>query len=725
MTVVAVVFLPLVLLYQGWSFHVFRRRVTAPPLARRADPSLIWPQARSVWRRDARRRRHRPPRGLTGPMRALDPRLLRRTRSARPLLAIDWRSAWRRPWPSFSRPACSRGSSPAPSLVPRCRGLRLDFVLLVGAFALRGRVRLGNGGRGPTRRVERPLRVAPGAGEAAAARTAHVGGRNRERRDRRGRRPGDRGAWRATSRATCLRSCSPRWCRSLVIAWVAFVDVETAVIMLLTLPLVPVFMWLIGLYTEQRTQERWQALRQLSTHFLDVVRGLPTLRAFGRAQQQATTWPRSASCYRSHDDGDAARQLPLGVGSRARRDARRCAGRGRGRLAARRRRSRPPGRPHRARARPRAVSALPPPRRRVPRERRRTGSRRADCSRCSMPRPPRSPAARCAPPSPARAPVRFEQVSSRIPTAPQRCSTDWTSSFALARRSPWSARAAPARAPSPRLLLGLLTPTAGRIAVGGIDLAACDVEAWRRSIAWVPQHPTLFRASVAAQHPPREIRPPPTQQVLEAAALAGADGFIQALPRGYETQIGDGGRPLSPGERRRIGLARAFLRDAPLVLLDEPTADLDPWSVEVVANAVRRLRSRTHGAPDRSPSRARRARRPRGSTRRTGAPSPSRPGGRHDRDAAGAAALGPRAAAAARARRGAGRADRPVRRGPDGHGGLSDLARGRAPGGAFADGGDRRCPLLRPGQAGRPLPGAACLARRRAPGSRPGADAVL
>ena len=75
----------------------------------------------------------------------------------------------------------------------------------------------------------------------------------------------------------------------LVIAWVAFVDVETAVIMLLTLPLVPVFMWLIGLYTEQRTHERWQALRQLSTHFLDVVRGLPTLRAFGRAQQQATT----------------------------------------------------------------------------------------------------------------------------------------------------------------------------------------------------------------------------------------------------------------------------------------------------------------------------------------------------------------------------------------------------------------------------------------------------
>ena len=67
----------------------------------------------------------------------------------------------------------------------------------------------------------------------------------------------------------------------------AVIDLESAVIMLLTLPLVPVFMWLIGSYTEERTRERWQALRWLSTHFLDVVRGLPTLRAFGRAGAQA------------------------------------------------------------------------------------------------------------------------------------------------------------------------------------------------------------------------------------------------------------------------------------------------------------------------------------------------------------------------------------------------------------------------------------------------------
>ena len=79
----------------------------------------------------------------------------------------------------------------------------------------------------------------------------------------------------------------------VVLAFVATVDLTSALIMLLTLPLVPVFMWLIGRYTEQRTREQWSALRRLSTHFLDVVRGLPTLRAFGRGRACRRRSPRS------------------------------------------------------------------------------------------------------------------------------------------------------------------------------------------------------------------------------------------------------------------------------------------------------------------------------------------------------------------------------------------------------------------------------------------------
>ena len=79
-------------------------------------------------------------------------------------------------------------------------------------------------------------------------------------------------------------------------------------------------------------------------------------------------------------------------------------------------------------------------------------------------------------------------------------------------------------------------------------------------------------------------------RVRAAAALAGADAFVRELPDGYETVVGDGGRPLSAGQLQRIALARAFLRDAPLVILDEPTANLDPESAELVGEAVERLR---------------------------------------------------------------------------------------------------------------------------------------
>ena len=83
-----------------------------------------------------------------------------------------------------------------------------------------------------------------------------------------------------------------------VLAWVAAVDVTSALVLLLTLPLVPVFMWLIGRYTEDQTRRRWQSLRLLSTHFLDVVRGLPTLRAFNRAEAQAANVAEVSDRYR-------------------------------------------------------------------------------------------------------------------------------------------------------------------------------------------------------------------------------------------------------------------------------------------------------------------------------------------------------------------------------------------------------------------------------------------
>jgi ATP-binding cassette, subfamily C, bacterial CydD len=193
-------------------------------------------------------------------------------------------------------------------------------------------------------------------------------------------------------------------------------------------------------------------------------------------------------------------------------------------------------------------------------------------------------------PSPAGAPIAFEGVSFSYPSRPGLVLDGFDLELSPGEVVALVGESGAGKSTVAALLLGLLEPTGGAIRVAGVNLGDCDLEGWRRLIAWVPQHPTLFRATVADNI--RLGNPDASPDaVREAAALAGADKFITALPDGYATQIGDGGRSLSPGERRRIGLARAFVRDAPLVILDEPTADLDPRSVSVVAGAVRRLQT--------------------------------------------------------------------------------------------------------------------------------------
>ena len=118
-------------------------------------------------------------------------------------------------------------------------------------------------------------------------------------------------------------------------------------------------------------------------------------------------------------------------------------------------------------------------------------------------------------------------------------------------------------------------------------ISSGDPDAWRRLIAWVPQRPTMFHATVA-ENIRLGNRDASDAQVHEAARVAQVDGLIRTLPAGYATVIGDGGRPLSAGERRRIALARAVLRDAPLLILDEPTADLDADTAIAIASAIER-----------------------------------------------------------------------------------------------------------------------------------------
>ena len=375
----------------------------------------------------------------------------------------------------------------------------------------------------------------------------------------------------------------------VVLAWVGAVDVETALVMLLTLPLVPVFMWLIGRYTESRTRERWQALRLLSTHFLDVVRGLPTLRAFNRGRAQAATIADVGERYRratmrtlrvSFLSGSVLElAATLGVALVAVTVGVRLADGGLGLQAGL------------------TVLVLAPelylPLRQlgVQYHASADGVAVADRIFALLDAPSGVPArGRLPAPSPATAPVRLERVSFAYPARRGLVLDELDLELGPGETVALVGASGAGKSTVAALLLGLLSPSGGRISVGDVDLAECDPASWRRRLAWVPQRPAILRGTVADN-----IRIGDSSAsdapVHEAARLAGAHAFVKALPRGYETVVGDGGRPLSAGESRRIALARAFLRDAPLVLLDEPTADLDPASAELVAQAIDRLRA--------------------------------------------------------------------------------------------------------------------------------------
>jgi thiol reductant ABC exporter CydD subunit len=125
------------------------------------------------------------------------------------------------------------------------------------------------------------------------------------------------------------------------------------------------------------------------------------------------------------------------------------------------------------------------------------------------------------------------------------------------------------------LLLRFIEPQRGAIMVNGLSLSDLSLQAWREQVAWVPQRPYLFYGTVADNI--RLGRPAAgLHEVAWAARQSHVDRFIEALPQGYDTLVGERGARLSGGEAQRIALARAFLQDTPLLILDEATANLDP-----------------------------------------------------------------------------------------------------------------------------------------------------
>lgn len=139
-----------------------------------------------------------------------------------------------------------------------------------------------------------------------------------------------------------------------------------------------------------------------------------------------------------------------------------------------------------------------------------------------------------------------------------------------------------------KLLMGFTRPTAGRIALNGQDATRLIPAELRRLSAYVGQRAHLFRGTLRENI--AMARPDATEaEILRAAEAARVMAFARQLPQGLETEVGEGGYGLSGGQAQRIALARAFLRDAPLVLLDEPTTALDPGTEAEVMEAIARL----------------------------------------------------------------------------------------------------------------------------------------
>jgi ATP-binding cassette subfamily B protein len=134
----------------------------------------------------------------------------------------------------------------------------------------------------------------------------------------------------------------------------------------------------------------------------------------------------------------------------------------------------------------------------------------------------------------------------------------------------------------------LYDPTAGVITLDGVDLRAIRLADLRAQFAIVPQQPVLFSTTIGENI--AYARPHASHDAIAAAATAaGAHQFIMRLPQGYETEVGERGMKLSGGERQRIALARAFLKDAPILILDEPTSAIDMKTEAVILDALERL----------------------------------------------------------------------------------------------------------------------------------------
>ena len=362
----------------------------------------------------------------------------------------------------------------------------------------------------------------------------------------------------------------------VLLVWVALHDLTSAIVLACTVPLIPIFGILIGKATEHSTMRRWRALSMLSTHFVDVVRGLPTLRAYRRGAAQTDAIATYTDDYRratmatlriaflsafalelAASLGTAVVAVELGIrlvhGTVALSPAF-------------------------------AILVLTPelyaPLRAASAQFHASADGLAAAGRLfeliDLPAPPAVDG-----PAPAPGVLRLEGVDVSYPDRGRvlhGVDLELQPGERVAIVGPSGAGKSTLLA----LLLRFVAADAGRATVDGVDLATVSPAGWRRQLAWVPQRPLLEPGTVAAA-----VR-------LGTGSVPDADVTAALAAAGLSVRLDSEVHALSAGEQRRVAFARALLRGAPLLLLDEPTAHLDASSAERIVDVLEALpRTRT------------------------------------------------------------------------------------------------------------------------------------
>jgi ATP-binding cassette subfamily C protein CydD len=372
-----------------------------------------------------------------------------------------------------------------------------------------------------------------------------------------------------------------------VLVVVGSADWLSAVIIAVTLPVVPAFAVLIGLHTKAQTRRNWQLLARLSGHFLDVVQGLPTLKVLGRAAAQEKVISRLTGEYRRSvmstlrvafmsalvlelSAALATALVAVEVGIRLLYG-------------------------HIGYSTALLVLLLTPeaylPLRNASAQFHSSADGLAAAGRAFEILDTAAPARALPDCGQVSLDLRSQSIMLNVVSAAYPGSQAPVLDRVELRISPGDQITiagvnGAGKTSLLRLLLRFIEPAAGSLEIAGTDVASIPVAQWRAQIGWLPQHPALFPWSIA-ENIALGNSGANRRAIERAARLAGADRFISELPGGYDTILDERALRLSAGQRQKIALARVFLRDAPLILLDEPTAHLDPQSAAEIETAIR------------------------------------------------------------------------------------------------------------------------------------------